>query len=138
MLVSTIYELKPGSSTENFDVLRNNATYAAAAAVQYNTTHDGILASMSSIFSFINLDLMANSSEIESMKAEFDREVALEKLSPLQKASYDIQKRWLKEKVGLVEIIPYPAYFGGVAPKANTSYITFIMAVQHPFSRGNL
>jgi choline dehydrogenase-like flavoprotein len=33
-VVSTTYELKPGSSRQSYDSLRNNATFAAAAAAQ--------------------------------------------------------------------------------------------------------
>ncbi|KAG8742275.1 hypothetical protein FRC11_014434 [Ceratobasidium sp. 423] len=138
MVLTTTYELKPGSSTQNYDVLRNNASLAAAAAAQYNATHDGILASTPSVISFTNLDPMANSAEIANMTAQLDREIASEKLTPLQKASYKIQKGWLKEKVGLVEVIVYPGYAGVGVPKANTSYMTIFTAVQHPFSRGNI
>jgi choline dehydrogenase-like flavoprotein len=34
VLAATTYELKPGSSFQDFDTLRNNATFAAAAAAQ--------------------------------------------------------------------------------------------------------
>ncbi|KAG8689296.1 hypothetical protein FRC11_003307 [Ceratobasidium sp. 423] len=136
--ITTTYELKPGSSAQDFDILRNNATFAAAAAAQYDATHDGILSYSGSILSFINLDLLATSAEIANMTAQLDRELASEKLTPLQKASYDIQKGWLKEKVGLVEIIMNPGYAGVGVPKANTSYISLITAIQHPFSRGNI
>ncbi|CAE6434708.1 unnamed protein product [Rhizoctonia solani] len=138
MLASATYELKPGSSLQNYDMLRNNATFATAAAAQYNATYDGIMASQASILSFINLDLVTNSAELENMTAQLDQEVASEKLTPLRKASYNIQKGWLKEKVGLVEIIPYPGYAGAGIPKANASYLTLIAVVEHPFSRGNI
>ncbi|KDN44352.1 hypothetical protein RSAG8_05616, partial [Rhizoctonia solani AG-8 WAC10335] len=138
MFVTTTYELKPGSSTQNFDLLRNNATFAAAAAAQYNATHDGILSSPPSILSFISLDSVANSAEIANMTAQLEREITSEKINQLQQKSYEIQKGWLKEKLGLVEVIGYPAYAGASVPKANTSYITLFTAVQHPFSRGNI
>ncbi|CUA69183.1 Oxygen-dependent choline dehydrogenase [Rhizoctonia solani] len=138
LLISIAYELKSGSSILNYDVLRNNATFAASGAAQYNATHDGILSSTLSILSFINLDHLASTSEINDMTAQLNREIASERLTPLQNASYDIQKGWLKEKVGLVEIIPYPGYAGIGTPKANTSYLTFFAAVEHPFSRGNV
>ncbi|KAH7337843.1 alcohol oxidase [Rhizoctonia solani] len=138
VLVTTTYELKPGSSSQNFDMLRNNATFAAAAAAQYNTTHDGIISNSGSIVSFINLDFMASSAKVANMTAQLDREVASEKLSPLQKASYDIQRGWLKEKVGLVEVIMSPGFAGAGIPKANTSYLSLVTAIQHPFSRGNI
>ncbi|KAJ1300921.1 hypothetical protein OPQ81_003347 [Rhizoctonia solani] len=138
MLITTTYELKPGSSTQNYDALRNNATFAAAAAAQYNKTHDGILASTPSIISFTDLDPMATPAEIANLTAQLDREIASERLNPLQEASYKIQRGWLKEKVGLVEVIVYPGYAGVGIPKANTSYMTIFTAVQHPFSRGNI
>ncbi|CAE6464741.1 unnamed protein product [Rhizoctonia solani] len=72
------------------------------------------------------------------MTAQLDREVASEKLTPLQELSYKIQKGWLKEEVGLAEVILYPGYAGAGVPKANTSYMTIFTAVQHPFSRGNI
>ncbi|CUA69182.1 Pyranose dehydrogenase 1 [Rhizoctonia solani] len=138
MLVASTYELKPGSSILNYDALRNNATFAASAAAQYNATRDGVLASTASILSFINLDLLGSPAEIKNITARLDREIASEKITPLQKASYDIQKGWLKEEVGLVEIIPFPGYAGAGIPKANTTYLTLIAVVEHPFSRGNI
>ncbi|CAE6351120.1 unnamed protein product [Rhizoctonia solani] len=138
VLVTTTYELKPGSSVQDFDTLGNNATFAAAAASQYNATHDGILSYSGSILSFINLGFMATSSEISNMSAQLEQEIASEKMTLLQKLSYDIQKGWLKKKVGLVEVIMNPGYAGAGVPKANTSYMSLITAIQHPFSRGNI
>ncbi|CAE7060958.1 unnamed protein product [Rhizoctonia solani] len=138
VLVTTTYELKPGSSVKNLDVLRNNATFAAAAAAQYNATHDGILSYSGSILSFINLDHMATPAEISDMTARLNREITSEKITPLQRASYAIQKDWLKQKVGLVEFIMSPGFAGAGVPKANTSYMSLITAIQHPFSRGNI
>ncbi|KAJ1300896.1 hypothetical protein OPQ81_003322 [Rhizoctonia solani] len=139
LILTTLYELKPGSSTQGFDDLRNNATFAAAAAAQYNATHDGILSyPVGSILSFINLDFMASSAEISRMRARLDREIASENITPLQEISYDIQKGWLKKRVGLIEVGMYPGYVGAVAPKANTSYISISLFLEHPFSRGNI
>ncbi|CCO32637.1 Alcohol oxidase Short=AOX [Rhizoctonia solani AG-1 IB] len=101
------------------------------------------------------MEPMATATEITNMKARFEQEVASEKLTPLQKASYKIQKGWLNEKVGLVEIIAYPGwlitiatlknayainiagYGGPGVPKTNATYLTLLMVMQHPFSRGN-
>ncbi|KAF8678635.1 GMC oxidoreductase [Rhizoctonia solani] len=138
IFATTTYELKPGSSFQDMDTLRNNATFAAAAAAQYNATQDGILSYSGSIISFFNLEPLATSAEIANLTAQLDREIASEKLTPLEKASYKIQKEWLKEKVGLVEVIMNPGYAGSSAPKANTSYMSLVSAIQHPFSRGNI
>ncbi|KAH7337866.1 alcohol oxidase [Rhizoctonia solani] len=137
--VATTYELKPGSSIRNVDTLRNNATFAAAAAAQYNATHDGILSHSDSVISFINLDSLASSTQISSMEAQLNQEISLEKLIPLQKLTYDIQREWLKKKeVGMVEVILKSNYEGPGAPKANASYMSLLTAFQHPFSRGNV
>ncbi|ELU40827.1 GMC oxidoreductase [Rhizoctonia solani AG-1 IA] len=139
-LLTTTYELKPGSLSQSYNDLKNNATFAAQAAAQYNASHDGIMSSTPSVISFFNLSPMASSAEIANMTARLEKEIKSEKLTPLQKASYKIQKRWLKEKVGLVEVIVYPGqcYAGVGVPKANTSYMTIFTSVQHPFSRGNV
>ncbi|KAJ1301435.1 hypothetical protein OPQ81_008693 [Rhizoctonia solani] len=136
--IVTTYELKPGISAEGIDTLRNNSTFAVAAAAQYNATHDGILSYSGVTFSFINLDYIATSAEIANMTGQLEREIASDKLTPLQKASYDIQKGWLKEKVGLVEVILNPGYGGPGVPKANVSYISIVMGVEHPFGRGSI
>ncbi|KAG8779946.1 hypothetical protein FRC12_023673 [Ceratobasidium sp. 428] len=135
LFVPTSYELKPGKTT--FDILRNNATYAAQAQAQYANTHDGIYAAVHSAFSFIDLASYVNSNKISSMKAQLDTETA-SGTTPLQQAQYNIQKQWLSQKLGHLEIIMYPGYFAFSGPKPNTSYISLLMAIQHPFSRGNV
>ncbi|KAG8754358.1 hypothetical protein FRC11_006697, partial [Ceratobasidium sp. 423] len=136
--ISTTYELKPGVSLDGFDALKDNPTYAAEAAAQYAKTHDGILSYSGAIFSFPNLDPMAPPAEIADMTAQLEQEIASENLTPLQKATYDIQKGWLKEKVGLVEVILNPGYLGPSTPRANTSYITITTGAEHPFGRGSV
>ncbi|KAG8687980.1 hypothetical protein FRC09_013176 [Ceratobasidium sp. 395] len=105
LFVPTSYELKPGKTT--FDILRNNATYAAQAQAQYANTHDGIYAAVHSAFSFIDLASYVNSNKISSMKAQLDTETA-SGTTPLQQAQYNIQKQWLSQKLGHLEIIMYP------------------------------
>ncbi|CAE6460895.1 unnamed protein product [Rhizoctonia solani] len=96
ILVPSTYELKPGITT--IDILRNNASYAAAAQAQYAATHDGIYSYSTSTLSFINLDYIVNPEELSSMLERLDREVADEEISALQKAQYQIQKDWLKKR----------------------------------------
>lgn len=48
---------------------------------------------------------------------------------------------WLVMKLSDLEDITYSfskGYFAFSGPKANTSYISLLMAIQHPFSRGNI
>ncbi|CAE6510948.1 unnamed protein product [Rhizoctonia solani] len=136
LLVPTTYELKPGMTT--LDILRNNASYAEAAQAQYAATHDGIYSYSTSTLSFINLDYIATSDELSNMLARLDGEVATDKASALQKAQYEIQKDWLKRRVGDIEVVLTTGYGGTGTPKANTSYVSIQMVIQHPFSRGNV
>ncbi|KAB5591137.1 Choline dehydrogenase [Ceratobasidium theobromae] len=135
ILVPTTYELKPGHTT--LDILRNNATYAAEAQAQYATTHDGIYSSSPALLSFFGLDSIASKAKLANMTAQLDREIALDSLTPLRKAQYSIQKDWFKKKVGQIEMIYYQGYFGAAA-KPNTSYVSLIVAIQHPFSQGSI
>ncbi|CAE6474978.1 unnamed protein product [Rhizoctonia solani] len=136
LLVPTTYELKPGITT--FDILRNNATYAAAAQAQYAATHDGIYSYSTSTLSFINLDYVTTPDELSNMLARLDSEVAGDTTSALQKAQYAIQKDWLRKRVGDIEVALTTGYGGTGTPESNTSYISIRAAIQHPFSRGNV
>ncbi|KAH7337859.1 alcohol oxidase [Rhizoctonia solani] len=136
LLVPSTYELKSGITT--LDILRNNATYAAAAQAQYATTHDGIYTSTTSMLSFLNLDYITTSTQSSNLIAELDREIAADEVTALQKAQYEIQKGWLKKQVGNLEVVLTQGYGGTGTPKANTSYASIQMVIQHPFSRGNV
>ncbi|QRV98567.1 GMC oxidoreductase [Ceratobasidium sp. AG-Ba] len=134
--ISASYELKPGSIT--FDALRNNATFAAQAQAQYASTHDGIYATAISILSFINLQTFISKPKLDAMRKQLDREIAASKPSRLQDRQFKIQKSWLDQKLGHVELIFNPAYYSSGVPKANASYLGMLMVLQHPFSRGSV
>ncbi|CAE6433092.1 unnamed protein product, partial [Rhizoctonia solani] len=136
VLISTTYELKQGLIT--YDTFNYNATFAAQAQVQYESTHDGPLTISNSILSYIDLYRLAGSAKIAYMHRKFWEETGKEKSTPLQQAQYKIQELWLRKKIGNVEIILNPGYFGSGTPKNNTAYISIIMCIQHPFSRGNI
>lgn len=102
----------------------------------------------------MGLDHLASQTEIANMITQFDREIAQETLTVLQKQQYAIQKEFIK-KVGHVEVIFVPGrvqiicfqninrsdssgYASSGAPKTNTSYVSFLIALEHPFSRGDL
>lgn len=133
--IATSYELKPGKTT--VDILRNDPTYNASALAQYASTHDGIYASSISTLSFVDLKTFVNQTKIASMTAQLNSEIA-SNTTPLQKLQYAIQKAYLTQKIGHVEIVLYPGYFASGVPKVNTSYISVLMVDQHPFSRGNI
>ncbi|KAF8676953.1 alcohol oxidase [Rhizoctonia solani] len=130
ILVSTTYEVKPGFVT--YDNLGYNDTFRAAAEAQY-------------------------SGKIAHMHRSLWEDVKKEKPKLLQKEQYRIQELWLRKKMGNVEVILHPGkytsrcfpesvadcvvssgYFGPGPAKPNTSYISIIMCIQHPFSRGNI
>ncbi|CAE6451424.1 unnamed protein product [Rhizoctonia solani] len=136
LFLSSSYELKPGTTT--LDILRNNASYAAQAQAQYAATHDGILTSSISILSFLNLDYLISPIELSNAIVKLNREIAADKITKLQEVQYEIQKDWLKKRVGHLEVVLSPGYFGSGTPKANTSYASLSMVLQHPFSRGNV
>ncbi|KAF8604823.1 alcohol oxidase [Ceratobasidium sp. AG-I] len=132
--LATSYELKPGKTT--LDILRNNATFAAEARAQYTSTHDGIYTATVSTLSFVNLGSFLSKTKIAALTAKLNRETA-SNTTPLQKAQYAIQKKWLKEKKGHIELLFYASYFGAGIPKANMSYVSLLLVDQHPFSRGS-
>ncbi|KAG9125584.1 hypothetical protein FRC07_006994, partial [Ceratobasidium sp. 392] len=134
--ISASYELKPGKTT--FDILRNNATYAAASQAQYATTHDGIYSTAISILSFVDLaTFVQDKVKLLAMKIQLPKYI-ITGATLLQKAQYAIQTYWLTQKLGHVEFIFNPGYFGAGVPKANTSYVAMLMVLQHPFSRGSV
>ncbi|KAG8742419.1 hypothetical protein FRC10_001553 [Ceratobasidium sp. 414] len=136
-LISASYELKPGKTT--FDILRNNATYAAAAQAQYATTHDGIYSTTTSTVSFVNLaTFVSDVKKLVSMTTQLVKDIATSHTTSLQRKQYAIQTYWLTQKLGHVEFVFNPGYFGAGVPKANTSYIAMLMVLQHPFSRGSV
>ncbi|CEL61295.1 Choline dehydrogenase OS=Chromohalobacter salexigens (strain DSM 3043 / ATCC BAA-138 / NCIMB 13768) GN=betA PE=1 SV=1 [Rhizoctonia solani AG-1 IB] len=135
ILVSTTYELKKGFVT--YDNIGYNATLGAAAEAQHQKTHDGPLTASNSMLSYIDLYYLASSGKIAHMHRSLWEDLEKEKPTPLQKEQYRIQELWLRKKMGNVEIILHPGYFGPT-PKSNTSYISIIMCIQHPFSRGNI
>ncbi|QRW18391.1 GMC oxidoreductase [Rhizoctonia solani] len=119
VFIPTSYELKPGKTT--FDILRNNATFAAEAQAQYAILTDYLVRRLTT-----------------SMKTKLYQEIADLGTTALERAQFAIQKTWLDKKLGHTEIIMFPGYFSFSGPKANASYISMLFAIQHPFSRGNI
>ncbi|KAL5639513.1 hypothetical protein ACGC1H_006223 [Rhizoctonia solani] len=136
LFLSSSYELKQGITT--LDILRNNASYAASAQAQYAATHDGILTSSISVLSFLNFDYLTSPTTLSTMIRKLNQEIAAGEITRLQQAQYEIQKDWLRKRVGHLEVVLNPGYFGSGTPKTNTSYASLSMVLQHPFSRGNV
>lgn len=73
-------------------------------------THDGIYAATHSAFTFIDLASYVNSTKIQAMKTQLDSEIAASGTTPLENAQFNIQKAWLDQKLGHMEIIMYPGW----------------------------
>ena len=78
-------------------------------------THDGIYAATHSAFSFINLAAYVDNSTIQSIKTKLDKEIAASRTTALERAQFAIQKQWLNQKLGHMEIIMYPGSLFRVA-----------------------
>ncbi|KAG8685282.1 hypothetical protein FRC11_010832, partial [Ceratobasidium sp. 423] len=88
-LVSITYEVKKGVVT--YDDLSWNATFAAQAQAQYDSTHDGPYTASNSLLSYLDLYQLASSSQIAYMHRQLWQEIEKEKPTPLQKEQYRIQ-----------------------------------------------
>ncbi|KAG8773987.1 hypothetical protein FRC15_001645, partial [Serendipita sp. 397] len=134
-----MWQVNPGVVT--WDQLRINRTFALAASQQYNTTHDGVLASTINAVTFTSFQKTAeNETVYQNMLTTLDQWINSTTLTSLQKKQYDIQKRWMNEgSVPGMEIVMIPS--GGLTrtrPANETSYITVAAVLQHPFSRGSV
>lgn len=133
-----MWQVNPGVVT--WDQLRINTTFAAAAAQQYNTTHDGVLASTINTVAFSSFRTVAdNDTAYGDLLNTLDQWINSTSLTPLQSKQYDIQKRWINESVPGMEFVMIPS--GGLTrtrPANDTSYMIISAILQHPFSRGNV
>jgi len=125
-----------------WDALRFNATLAQQQALQYATNHTGLLASTNSAFSFHPLQAFAPRSKVKALVTEAAAHSAHTKHTPLQRAQYEIQSKWLLEgQVGQIELALVPgggAIVTNVPIIANASYVSIVAALAHPFSRGSV
>ncbi|KAG8833121.1 hypothetical protein FRC17_011303 [Serendipita sp. 399] len=134
-----MWQVNPGVVT--WDQLRINRTFALAASQQYNTTHDGVLASTINAVTFTSFQKTAeNETVYQEMITGLDQWINSTGLTSLQKKQYEIQKRWINESsVPGMEFVMIPS--GGLTrtrPENDTSYITVAAILQHPFSRGSV
>ncbi|KAI0647356.1 alcohol oxidase [Trametes meyenii] len=132
------FELSGDFST--FDELRNNATFLAEQEAEYAANHTGVFAEVVSVRTFAPFNTVVSAATLAHIQQSARQTLSSGSVSPLQKAQYDIQLRWLADdNVADFELLLYPG--GGqtkIAPAPNTSYVTLNTAVLHPLSRGSV
>ncbi|KAI0922405.1 hypothetical protein AcV7_005945 [Taiwanofungus camphoratus] len=135
LFVAVQWLLKPG--IETFDIMRNNATFAAEQAALYNATHTGFLTNTDSTVGFIPLPSIATGDNLTSLLEIFDQEAQQAATLPIQQLQYPIQRSWAAEgNVAFVEFIQWSKGF--IAPQPNQSYVTLLGGIVHPMSRGSV
>ncbi|ELU42752.1 GMC oxidoreductase domain-containing protein [Rhizoctonia solani AG-1 IA] len=102
-------------------------------------TYDGPLTASNSMLSCINLYYLASSSKIAHMHRSLSEDVK-EKPKVLQRVVQDPRAVHTirRSAKSLAECVTLSGHFELGPAKANTSYISVIMCIQHPFSRGNI
>lgn len=135
LYVGVQWKLKPG--IETFDILRNNATFAAEQKELYFANRTGLLAATDNTVTLIPLQSVVDDEEFASLLALFDHEAQKPGLSQLQKLQYPIQRSWLETGDGpYVELIQWSEGF--YDPQPNESYIVILGGNMHPTSRGSV
>ncbi|KAG9001638.1 hypothetical protein FRB94_004624, partial [Tulasnella sp. JGI-2019a] len=79
-----------------FDILRNNLTYAAQAAAEYNANGTGIYASTFSAWAFVALNDFLNSTDVSSLQQLFATQRQVSGLTEFRKKQYEIQAQNLQ------------------------------------------
>ncbi|PVF97235.1 alcohol oxidase [Serendipita vermifera] len=134
--------LKPGHHT--WDELRTNATFAAQAAAQYQSSKTGILTSTISTLTFVPLQSFISTSKFLDVIGSLTSELLsnASSFSLMQWAQYVIQMGWLfNPTIPQVEFVFIPGFQPtphSPTPAANTSYVLISPVIQHPFSRGSV
>ncbi|KAG8940235.1 hypothetical protein FRC04_005480 [Tulasnella sp. 424] len=137
VFVPNSFALKPGYTT--FDILANNPTYAAQQNATYYKNGTGIYAATHSAFAFFDLQTFLDGNTVTGLVKTAVSEAASASLSTLSQNGLAIQLDAIKNSdLGQVEIIMYPGHFSPSAAVPGTSYISILMALQRPWSRGSV
>ncbi|OSD07663.1 GMC oxidoreductase [Trametes coccinea BRFM310] len=128
------WQLKQGVQT--FDILRNNATFAAEQQALYNKTHGGLMAATDSLIAFLTLDEVVSPAEGKNLLDIFDTEAAAA-LSPLTKLQNMFRRQWFADSnAAVVELIQWTK--GVIDPAVNESYAVILGGIVHPSSKGSV
>ncbi|KAJ7290529.1 GMC oxidoreductase [Mycena rebaudengoi] len=134
------YELNPNDSHETYDLMRNPDF--AAEAKKLHSDLKGM--HRIGITSFAYLPLQSATSEAPVLIQKASESVDLLKrsgrLEPGQADILDKQIETLKDDtLPDLEIIAFPGYFTTItAPEAGKSYVTVLVVLNHPLSRGTI
>ncbi|KAI0325566.1 alcohol oxidase [Cubamyces sp. BRFM 1775] len=134
LFVLAEWQVKPGVQT--FDLLRNNATFAAEQQMIYDETRGGLLAATDSLLAFLTLGDIVSSSEMATLLSIFDKEAA-ETTSPLTKLQNRFRREYFADgSAAALELIEWVR--GLVDPAPGKSYVSVIGGMVHPSSKGSV
>ncbi|EKM50915.1 uncharacterized protein PHACADRAFT_212832 [Phanerochaete carnosa HHB-10118-sp] len=134
-VVSVQFELIPDINT--FDILRNNATFAAQQEALYAKNHTGLLTATDNTAAFVPLAKVVDAARLDDLLDIFDQSMQQGLQTGVQQQQAKFIRQWISEdSVGSVEIIGWSR--GVIDPAANKSYVTLINALLHPLSRGSV
>ncbi|KAI0780702.1 alcohol oxidase [Trametes elegans] len=123
-----------------FDELRNNATFLDEQEQEYAVNHTGAFAEAESAQAYPPITAVASSDVVQSIRQHAATLAAASGISPLTKAQYLMQSKWLHDDaISDLEFILNPT--GNVTalpPIPGVSYVTLGAGIMHPFSRGTV
>jgi len=123
------------------DIL-NDPTQAAAYLAEYNANRTGPYSVSVDAAGYLPFSYFVDEPTRDSLLKGLDAELAAARstLAPADKVTYPFQRKWLDDNdISPLEFVIYPVFFSldpTHKPKANASYVTFIISPQHTFSRG--
>ncbi|THH05288.1 hypothetical protein EW146_g9944 [Bondarzewia mesenterica] len=135
LFVGVQWQLKPGQVT--FDILRNNATFAAEQLALYNATRQGFYANVDSTVAFMRIQDIVTHDRFSYLLGLFDKSARRPSPRSLQTLQYSIQRTWMEEgRIAIAELSQWSR--GAVDVMPNESYVFMLGGLSHPMSRGNV
>ncbi|KAJ8088003.1 hypothetical protein PM082_013554 [Marasmius tenuissimus] len=130
------FEALPNITT--FDILRNNATFLAEQEAIYNRNRSGFLTAGDNLLVFLNTtNRLFPSSARNNLLSELQEASTSGNISALHHAQLTLQLQWLRDgTVPPAEFITAPQ--GLINPAPDTNYLTIIIGMMHPASRGSI
>lgn len=129
------WQLKPGIRT--FDILRNNATFAAEQLNLYNATRRGLWTELDTTIGFLPLQSIVSKKRLASLIGVFEEETSQLNLSSVSGQQNAKLRSWISRgDVPQVEIAQWSR--GSIAPQPNTNYLTILAGILHPVSKGSV
>ncbi|KAI0644091.1 alcohol oxidase [Trametes meyenii] len=128
LYVGAQWKLLPGVDT--FDILRNNASFAAEQALQYTQNRTGLLADTDSLVAFLPLQDFVGPNRLKLLLNTFDDDSRIGRVTSLQRHQYEVQREWLaRDHVAAVELIQWSKGF--IHPEDGASYVVLLGGIVH-------